>query len=116
MMSPPQIIYAGSNLTLQCTVITVSMEVDVVGSIKVSVNWTGPMSFGMMASEVQQSREDNITLQYSSELLLYSVSSGHAGNYTCEAQVAVITSAFLIPSLPKSDTTEINIGMYHLLL
>ena len=104
-------IYAGSNFTLRCVII-LSTEVDTVEPIEVSVNWTGPLNFGIVASDVQQSSEN--ILQYTSELLLYSVRSGHAGSYTCEAQVAVINSAFFIPSSPRSNTTEINISMYHI--
>lgn len=107
LMSSPQMIFAGSNFTLHCN-ITLSMDVsEVLGSLKISVNWTGPDY--EMIQEAQQLGENS--LQYNASIL---VSSDLDGNYTCAVQVKVIDSLYLITSSPKLDSTEITISMcYH---
>ena len=98
-------IFAGSNFKLTC-IITLDMETETVGPIKVSVRWSGPLELGN--STVQQSSKDS--LHYSSELQFGSVSSTHTGNYTCQAEVSATNSSHLISSSPASDSIIIDIG------
>ena len=107
----PQVIYAGSSFTLHCNII-LSMDVkEVLRSLEILVNWTGPgpLDIGMMASEVQQS--DEYSLMYSTSIPFNSADHSHDGNYTCAVQVAVINTPYLITSSIESESIEITISM-----
>ena len=109
--SSPQEIYAESSFTIHCN-ITLSMDVkEVLGSLEIFVNWTGPgpLYIGMMASKVQQS--DEYSLMYSTSISINSVDHSHDGNYTCAAQVAVVNSSYLITSSTEAESVEITISM-----
>ena len=102
---PPDVIFAGSNFTLECT-ITLDMVIETVGPVDVSVQWTGPLESGSPA--VQEIHEDSF--HYSSELQFGSVSSSHSGNYTCQANVIAINSSHLIPTSLASVSVIIDIS------
>ena len=110
LMSSPQMIFAGSNFTLHCS-ITLSIDVsEVLGSLRISVNWTGPADHGRM---IQQLDADGNSLHYNTSIL---VGSSLGGTYTCAVQVKVIDSSYLISSSPLSGSTEVNISMCYLML
>ena len=101
----PDVIFAGSNFTLEC-IITVDMENKTIpGPIDVYVQWTGPLELGSPA--VQQANSDGF--HYSSRLQFGSTSYNHSGNYTCQAKVS-INSSYLASSSLSSDSVTIDIS------
>ena len=103
----PEMIYAGSNFTLECN-ITLSMNVEevIIGSLELSVKWIHS-GIEMIGSEVKKSA----SLMSSTSISINSANHSHDGTYTCDAQVRAINSSYLVASSKTSEPVEITISM-----
>jgi len=84
-------IYAGSRLTLVCSIVLDSTLFPVLGDLVVTSVWSDPGG-GMLSSDgrvtVSPASQQGITTTFTSTVMFNTLQTSDAGTYTCEATVA----------------------------
>ena len=83
--------YAGSQLTLTCSILLDSTLFPVLGDLVVTSVWSDPGG-GMLSSDgrvtVSPASQQGITTTFASTVMFNTLQTSDAGTYTCEATVA----------------------------
>ena len=97
VLVPVSPFYAGTNLTLNCTIMVIE-QVDT--AVTVTITWTGP-------GDMELPDDERITVMqpssFLSTLTLTPLDSGDNGDYTCEANVSADSSEFVSGSTTSMD-------------
>ena len=83
--------FAGSQLTLTCSIVLDSTLFSILGDLVVTSMWSGPGS-GMLSSggriTVSPASRQGVSTTFASQVLFNTLRTSDAGSYTCQATVA----------------------------
>ena len=95
--------YAGSKLTLNCTIILSQVLVDagVVNDVTVTSSWYGPSGEIFPTGDCEDERvcasglEQLVDIAYSSTVMFDTLRTSDSGNYNCTATVSIADNPFV---------------------
>ena len=105
-MPPADVLSAGINLTLICT-IQLNTAVDT--SVLVNTSWTGPTVFASN-SQISITDLNELVTPYKTTLLFSPLNITDNGSYTCHADVRPCPSSPFIVMNADTDTHTITVG------
>ena len=106
-MPPDDVLSAGINLTLICT-IQLNAAVDT--NVMVNTSWTGPTVIFASNSRISITDLNELVTPYKTALLFSPLNITDNGNYTCHADVRPRPSSPFIMMNTDTDTHTITVG------